>query len=380
MNIFFHTPFKPLGHPAPSGDLIIATGLMAYLKRGHHQVYPVAAGRARWLYWRPWVWPVIISDYRRAVRSIKSRQPQLWMTYHSYYKAPDVLGPVACRTSGLPYVIFQGIYATKRRRNIKTWPGFMLNRYALQRSNYVFTNKKNDWINLKRIIPEHRLTYLKPGLEVNRFTYNQRARDKIRQTLEIGDIPVILTAAMFRQDVKTQGLLWLIRCLGHLKKTVGDFVLIIAGDGKEKSKIVRSAAMHLPGQHRFLGKIPRDKMAEFYSAGDIFAFPGINESLGMVYLEAQSCGLPVVAFRNGGIPEVVIHAETGILTDMFSKQQFIEAVKMLLINDELRKEMGRNARRYVHAQHDIDMNYRKLEKILDTIVSPKYRDHFDRRQ
>ena len=176
----------------------------------------------------------------------------------------------------------------------------MLNQYALQRSDYVFTNKKRDWTNLKRIIPEHRLSYVKPGLEVNNFTYNQRAREKVRQTWKIGNAAAILTAAMFRPDVKTQGLLWLIQCLGHLRKTLDNFVLIIAGDGKEKPKIVRSAAKHLPGQHRFLGKISRDKMAEFYSAGEIFSFPGINESLGMIYLEAQSCGLPVVAFLIAG--------------------------------------------------------------------------------
>ena len=184
---------------------------------------------------------------------------------------------------------------------------------------------------------------------------------------------------MFRQDVKTQGLLWLIRCLGHLRKTFRDFVLVIAGDGKEKSKIVRSAAKHLPGQHRFLGKISRDKMAEFYSAGEIFAFPGINESLGMVYLEAQSCGLPVVAFRNAGIPEVVINGETGILTDMFSKQQYIEAIKELLLNNDLREEMGRNARGYVHTHHNIDLNYRKMEGILNTIVLDKFVDFPDRK-
>ena len=134
---------------------------------------------------------------------------------------------------------------------------------------------------------------------------------------------------------------------------------------------MRSAAKPA-GQHRFLGKLSRDKMADFYSAGEIFAFPGINESLGMIYLEAQSCGLPVVAFRNGGIAEVVIDGETGILTDMFSKQQYIDSIKKLLINNELREKMGRNARRYVHTHHDIDMNYHKMAGILNTIVPDKF--------
>ena len=376
---FFYTPFKPLDHPTPSGDLTIATGLVEYLERRHYVVHQVRAVRSRWLYWRPWIWPRLISDYRRAVKSVKSRQPQLWITYHSYYKAPDILGPAVCKATGLPYVIFQGIYSTKRRKNIKTWIGFMLNRYALRRSRYVFTNKKRDWTNLARIIPKHRLTYLKPGFEVKHFTYSQSAREKVRSAWKIGKTPAIITAAMFRQDVKTQGLVWLIQCLGQLRKTRTNFMLIIVGDGTEKAKLVRCAQMHLPGQHRFIGKIPREKMPEIYSAGELFAFPGINESLGMVYLEAQACGLPVVAFRNAGIPEVVIDGETGFLTDMFSKEQYSEAIMKLLIDNMLRKEMGGNASRHVHAHHDIDMNYSRMERILSTIVSEdKQRTSFKR--
>jgi glycosyltransferase involved in cell wall biosynthesis len=78
--------------------------------------------------------------------------------------------------------------------------------------------------------------------------------------------------------------------------------------------------------------------------------------------------LPVAAFRNAGIPEVVIDGETGILTVMFSEQQYTEAIKMLLINQQLREEMGCNARRYVHAHHNIDMNYRRMEGILKRIA------------
>ena len=58
--------------------------------------------------------------------------------------------------------------------------------------------------------------------------------------------------------------------------------------------------------------------------GIVFAFPGIRESLGMVYLEAQACGLPVVAFDNGGVPEVVKDTVTGMLTPPFDKSGFVD--------------------------------------------------------
>ena len=73
----------------------------------------------------------------------------------------------------------------------------------------------------------------------------------------------------------------------------------------ERGRLEKEAAQALPGRVIFTGLIPREKLAGFYSAGDVFAFPGFNEALGMVYLEAQAAGLPVAAMADGGVPEVV---------------------------------------------------------------------------
>ena len=61
------------------------------------------------------------------------------------------------------------------------------------------------------------------------------------------------------------------------------------------------------------GRIARQDMVQYYSAADLFAFPGIGESLGMVYLEAQACGLPVVALDSPGVSQVVVGGQTGLL-------------------------------------------------------------------
>jgi glycosyltransferase involved in cell wall biosynthesis len=118
-------------------------------------------------------------------------------------------------------------------------------------------------------------------------------------------------------------------------------------------------------------------MHRFYSAGDIFAFPGIRESLGMVYLEAQSCGLPVVAFSNGGIPEVVRDRETGILLPPFAFEPYIEAMDVLLSDKGLRRKMGQEGQKYVREAHDLDQNYQQLEAALAGVAGVHRMENHD---
>jgi len=126
---------------------------------------------------------------------------------------------------------------------------------------------------------------------------------------------------------------------------------------------------YIPEHYTFTGKIGRRDMYGFYSSGDVFAFPGIRESLGMVYLEAQSCGLPVVAFRTGGIPEVVEDKKTGFLVPMYNCRTFSDTLVHLLTNDAVCKQMGKDARTHVKIHHDIDRNYKRFEHILYEVVA-----------
>ncbi|MFP4350226.1 MAG: glycosyltransferase family 4 protein [Desulfococcaceae bacterium] len=369
MKIAFYAPFKPLGHPHPSGDLVIATGLHAYLAGCGHDIRMVSTLRARWIYRRPWNWLSAIREYRRAGRRLARWRPDCWLTYHTYYKAPDVLGPDLSKCCGIPYLIFQGIYSTKRRKNWRTRPGFYLNRRALSAARHVFSNRKMDLKNLRRLLPEDRLTYVPPGIYPADFRFDPRARQALRRAWKTGDEPVILSAAMFRPDVKSQGLDWTIRSCGRLFREGLSFYLVIAGEGKERDRLVRLAEAYLPDRCRFVGKVSREEMHRFYSAGDLFVFPGIRESLGMVFLESQSCGLPVAAFDNGGIPEVVKDGVTGLLTPPFDAGAFDRAVRRLVTDSNLRERMGTAAAFHVREHHDLARNYRRMETVLVNIVN-----------
>lgn len=368
MRLLFYAPFKPLDHPDPSGDRTIARGLYDFLRRQGHEVQVASSMRLRWITGQPWRWPMLAREIGRALRLARRWKPDLWLTYHAYYKAPDLIGPLVCRRR-LPYVIFQGAFATRPRRSLKTWPGYRLNRAALEAASHVFANKRVDEANLRRILPPQRISYVAPGLPRDLFHFDPAARRELRRSWGLPeDALLVLAAAMFRPDVKSEGLRWLMLALAPLGDRFPRLHLAIAGDGHERAALERLARESLPGRVIFAGRLAREQMHRFYSAGDLFAFPGIRESLGMVYLEAQACGLPVVAFDNGGIPEVVENGETGFLTAPYAMDPFNAAVARLLEEVELRKAMGRAAIRRMAERHDLESNYRGMERVL-TILS-----------
>jgi glycosyltransferase involved in cell wall biosynthesis len=268
-------------------------------------------------------------------------------------------------------VIFQGIYSTKRRKKWLTWPGFVLNRRALLAADHVFTNRKADLINLTRLLSEKKLTYVAPGILPEQFPFSAEARKQLRHEWDVDGKIVVLTAAMFRPGVKSEGLSWVIRSCGELLRQNYPIQLVIAGEGREGDRLRRLARDWLPGRARFLGQVPREEMYRFYSSGDLFVFPGIRESLGMVYLEAQCCGLPVVAFGDGGVPEVVAQDVSGYLVPSFDALRFSEAMVRLLSDADLRRQMGEAAGRYVRERHDLRQNYRVVEDVLLGLAKAK---------
>ena len=357
MQISFYMPFKPLGHENPSGDLVTGTELFDYIRGRGHTIDLVSRFRTRYLTLKPWLWPAI--GPAMAAAEIRSRRlrSRIWLTYHTYYKAPDVIGPLCCRRLKIPYTIFQGIYSTKRRRQWRTRPGFWLNRMVLKAARVVFTNKRTDQKNLLRLLPAERVVYVPPGIVPANFQFTASARNKLREQWLTEEIPVILTAAMFRPGVKTDGLLRVIRAAGRIAAKGLDFKLVIVGDGAGRRLLQNQARKHVSGRVIFTGQIPRSRLHQYYSAADLFVFPGIRESLGMVYLEAQSCALPVVAHDGWGAADAVIHNKTGLLTRADDPAGFSAAMIKLITQPETRKQMGAAAAEHVRLHHDLETNY-----------------------
>lgn len=364
MKIAYYMPFKPLGHIHPSGDLVTGTELYSHLAEKGHTITLASKLRCRWIYFKPLSLLRLLVLQRQIVKRYTKMRPDLWLSYHSYYKAPDLLGSLCARKLGIPYVIFQGIYSTKRKKQIKTLPGFLLNKRVLQAADHIFTNKKRDLRNLLRIIPEQCLSYIAPGIQPKVFQFSPTWRTTLRELWGMNDETVIMTAAMMRPGVKTEGIAEVIKSCSELVQRGLPIKLVIAGDGSCHQQLKKMASELLPDRTIFLGQIPRPELNKYYSGADIFAFPGREESLGMVYLEAQSCRLPVVAYGNWGAGEAVIHGQTGLLSPVTQPLEFTNNIQKLIENPARRRQLSREAERHIQQNHDLDQNYSQLEKKL----------------
>ncbi|MFW2368792.1 MAG: glycosyltransferase family 4 protein [Desulforhopalus sp.] len=364
MKIAYYMPFKPMGHTNPSGDLITGTELHNHLLSRGHEIHLASRLRCRWIYFRPFRMLHLFRERHRLCNVYNSGPPDLWLSYHSYYKAPDLLGAFCSKKLDIPYVVFQGIYSTKRRKKLKSLPGFLLNRRVLLSAAHVFTNKRRDHANLIRLLAKDRLSYIAPGIDPQTFTFSSTSRSEQRKKWGVGDEIVVMTAAMMRPGVKTAGLSQVIRSCKDLLLSGVNLRLVIVGDGSNREELEQQASQLPAKSVLFVGRIDRRELFHYYSAADIFAFPGIEESLGMVYLEAQSCGLPVVAFEDWGGGEAVLHRRTGLLSPAASVSEFTTNIRILAENGELRLRLAEAAKGHIRQNHDLKKNYHQLEQKL----------------
>lgn len=365
MKIAFCTPFKPLDHPSISGDVTIARDLAATLEGYGHDVVRLPYFPAKEIYWKPGRWGRAGLAAREMIQAAKG--VDCWLTYGSYYKVPDVFGPLAASQTGLPYILFQASYAENRGKRLKTWPGYKLNRRAMLMADHVVCNRVNDVRGCEKLLPEERYSYVKPGIPDGMFASDETMRAKLRSEWGAEEIPVVVTAAVMRDGVKTEGLRWTIETCAELAVSGREFNLVVAGDGPRRKEIEAMAKDRLGGRVRFLGMVERTKLPGVFSAGDLFAFPGLEESVGMVYLEAQACGLPVVATDDEGAPHVIENGTSGLVTPT-EKGAFAKAVDRLLTDVSLRTTLGRQAVRYISENHLSSVSYRPLDQIIHRLV------------
>jgi glycosyltransferase involved in cell wall biosynthesis len=147
--------------------------------------------------------------------------------------------------------------------------------------------------------------------------------------------------------------------------------LIVIGEGAHAQSLQRLAKdLAICDWVRFMGAIPHSQVPARLNQLDIFCVPTIvNESFGVGAVEAAACGLPVIASRVGGLPEVVRDGETGYLVPARDPSSLAECIHVLLVDSELRARMGAAGRRLVEREYDWAENVDRMEALYHQVVA-----------
>lgn len=159
------------------------------------------------------------------------------------------------------------------------------------------------------------------------------------------EIPAEPTISVVARLSKEKGLDYLIKSLPLIAKKISDIRLDIVGDGNMRGELMWLVKQEkLESCVRFLGSLPNDQAMRQAAKSSIFVLPSLGEGLGIVILEAQALGVPVVATNIGGIPDCVKDGSTGILVPIKNPEAIAEAVIKILENKSLANELVANAK------------------------------------
>jgi phosphatidylinositol alpha-1,6-mannosyltransferase len=147
----------------------------------------------------------------------------------------------------------------------------------------------------------------------------------------------------------------LIEAMPAIIEEVPEAHILMIGEGPYRSYLEnRVKALGLQGKVTFIGRVQYADLPRYICVGDLFVMPSRSrlaglevEGLGIVYLEASACGLPVIAGNSGGAPDAVLQGETGLVVDGTSKTDVAAAVVELLLDTGRSKAMGIAGRQWI---------------------------------
>jgi len=213
-----------------------------------------------------------------------------------------------------------------------------------------------------------KLVRLHPGVDATRFAPGAGGAAR-RAEVGLTGRPVIVCVSRL---VRRKGQDTLIRALPAIRRRVEGTALLLVGDGPDRGylqALVRE--VRVVSDVVFAGAVPDADLPGWYGAGDVFAMPcrtrrrGLDvEGLGMVYLEASACGLPVLAGDSGGAPDAVLDGLTGRVIDGESAGAAAHVLAAMLTDRQMARRLGDAGRAWTLSEWGWDLQTQRLRELL----------------
>jgi glycosyltransferase involved in cell wall biosynthesis len=367
--IAFYAPLKPPDHPVPSGDREIGRLMVSALTRAGYQVeiasrfiaYQKEPDTTRFQALKR----LAADEAARLLRqwSDHDEAPDLWFTYHPYCKAPDWLGPRLADTLSIPYVTVEAC-RTRQGTDADWQEGRAMVRAAVRMAGLNFCMKPSDRIYLQSFLPPTgAIVDLAPFIDADAVKSVPVAIDRSAFGMTT---PLIVSVGMMRPGVKIASYQLLAESLSGL--THLPWNLVVVGDGPARLQ-VESLFAFAGERVRFTGALSHPEVLGWMAAGDLMAWPGIGEAIGMVYLEAEALGLAVAACDTANVANVVSNGRTGLLAEEPSASSFREVLGRLLLSADQRHRLGARGPDLIAGRHDIAIAAATIKRAIDPLLS-----------
>ncbi len=197
-----------------------------------------------------------------------------------------------------------------------------LGKYIFSKVDTVVTvgRFERDLLKQKFGLGEQKIKYIPNGVDTEKFEKLERKPGNTKTLLYVGRLE------------KYKGIHFLLKAFPKIKRSMSDLKVVVVGKGsfKEELKSLVSS-LNIQDNVEFLENVPEDDLIELYLSSCAFVYLSQYEGLPVAVLEAMACGLPVIATRVGGIPEVVQQAETGFLLNFPpDEKELIDRIALLL--------------------------------------------------
>lgn len=300
----------------------------------------------------------------RLDRQVEELQPAL---IHAHFGVCGALALPFMRRSKLPMIVtFYGLDATMkddyaRKESISTRV-YLQRREALKREANLFI-AVSEFIKGKLIeqgFPADKIIAHYYGVNTEKFTPDPSI-PRERVVLFVGRL------------AEKKGCEYLIQAMAQVQEKMNDVELVIIGDGPLRESLEALAAKSLR-RYRFLGLQPSDVVKSWMNRSLMLAVPSVTASTGdseglpTVVVEAQSMGLPVVGSIHAGIPQAVVHEETGFLAPERDWKTLAEYIMRLLLDPDLWQRCSVNGQKRVRDSFDLSKQTRILEDIYRSVL------------